>query len=102
MLFGFQLAGEKLVKLSGLPVPGPVAGMAMLFAVLVISPPVLNQLGITDWAARGLALGTAARGIGMARAGQVNEAAGAFAGLAMGLNGVLTAILLPLLWRLLT
>jgi holin-like protein len=36
MLLGFQLAGETLVKLSGLPVPGPVAGMAMLFAVLVI------------------------------------------------------------------
>jgi putative effector of murein hydrolase len=31
----------------------------------------------------------------------VNEAAGAFAELAMGLNGLLTAILLPLLWRLL-
>jgi putative effector of murein hydrolase len=61
---------------------------------------VLNLLGITDWAARGLAIGTAAHGIGTARAVQVNEAAGAFAGLAMGLNGLLTAILLPLLWRL--
>jgi putative effector of murein hydrolase len=32
----------------------------------------------------------------VARALQINETAGAFSGLAMGLNGVLTAILLPL------
>jgi len=31
---------------------------------------------------------------------QVNELAGAFAGLAMGLNALATAILLPVLWRL--
>jgi predicted murein hydrolase (TIGR00659 family) len=88
-----------------------IGGLPSLTAVLVVltgitgamlGPPVLNLLGITDWAARGLAIGTAAHGIGTARAVQVNEAAGAFAGLAMGLNGVLTAILLPLLWRLLT
>ena len=87
-----------------------IGGLPSLTAVLVVltgitgamlGPPVLNLLGITDWAARGLAIGTAAHGIGTARAVQVNEAAGAFAGLAMGLNGVLTAILLPLLWRLL-
>jgi putative effector of murein hydrolase len=40
-------------------------------------------------------------GIGTARAVQVNEAAGAFAGLAMGLNALLTAILFSLLRRLL-
>ncbi|MDP1718450.1 MAG: LrgB family protein, partial [Burkholderiales bacterium] len=41
-------------------------------------------------------------GIGTARAFQVSEEAGAFAGLGMGLNGLLTAILMPLmlaLWR---
>jgi putative effector of murein hydrolase len=31
---------------------------------------------------------------------QINEVAGAFAGLGMGLNGVLTAILLPAIFRL--
>jgi len=30
----------------------------------------------------------------------VNEVAGAFSGLAMGLNALATALLLPLLWRL--
>jgi putative effector of murein hydrolase len=45
----------------------------------------------------------AAHGIGTARAFQVSEQAGAFAGLGMGLNGLTTAILMPLmlvLWRL--
>lgn len=59
-----------------------------------------GALGIRDWAARGLAMGTASHGIGTARALQVNQVAGAFSGLAMGLNALATALLLPLLWRL--
>ncbi len=41
-----QLAGEVLVRLSGLPLPGPVLGMAILFAGLVVRgrvPAALNQ-----------------------------------------------------------
>jgi LrgB-like family len=49
----------------------------------------------------GLTMGIASHGIGTARALQINEVAGAFSGLGMGLNGVLTAILLPLACRLL-
>jgi putative effector of murein hydrolase len=48
----------------------------------------------------GLALGTASHGIGTARALSVNAEAGAFSALAMGLNALGTALLLPLLWRL--
>lgn len=86
-----------------------LGGLPSLTAVLVIltgiigamfGPPLLDLLGIRDWAARGLAIGTASHGIGTARALQVNELAGAFAGLAMGLNALATAILLPLLWHL--
>jgi putative effector of murein hydrolase len=51
---------------------------------------------IHDPAIRGFATGVAAHGIGTARAFQVSEQAGAFAALAMGLNGALTALLLPL------
>ena len=32
----FQCAGEALVRLASLPVPGPVAGMALLFVVLLV------------------------------------------------------------------
>jgi len=51
------------------------------------------------WAARGFALGTAAHGLGAARAMQVNNDAGAYAGLALGLQVVLASLLLPLAFR---
>lgn len=86
-----------------------LGGLPSLTAVLVILTGVLgamlgaytmNGLGVRNWAARGFAMGTASHGLGTARALQVNETAGAFAGLAMGLNALATAVLLPLLWRL--
>ena len=49
---------------------------------------------------RGFALGTAAHGIGAARALQVHPDAGAYAGLALGVQVVLAALLMPLLARL--
>lgn len=52
------------------------------------------------WAARGFALGTTAHGIGAARALHVNADAGAYAGLALGLQVVLAALLMPLVFRL--
>ncbi|WP_299863503.1 LrgB family protein [uncultured Hoeflea sp.] len=107
---------ETLLALAPKSVTAPVAmgiteqlgGLPSLTAVLVIltgilgavvGPIVLNLLKVKDWRARGLALGTASHGIGTARALQVNELAGAFSGLAMGLNALATAILLPVLWR---
>ena len=55
-----------------------------------------DRLRIEDQATRGFALGIASHGIGTARAFQESEQAGAFAALAMGLNGLVTAALLPL------
>ena len=52
------------------------------------------------WIARGFALGTAAHGIGAARALQVNADAGAYAGLALGLQVVLASLLMPLVFKL--
>lgn len=65
----------------------------------MLGPIALNLIGIKDWAARGLAVGTASHGVGTARAIQANELAGAFSGLAMGINALATAILLPLIWH---
>ncbi len=48
-------------------------------------------------AAQGFAIGLTSHGIGTARALQVSEAAGAFSALAMGLNGLATSLLAPLL-----
>jgi putative effector of murein hydrolase len=58
---------------------------------------VLNAVGSKLWWQRGFALGTAAHGIGASRAFSVNLEAGTFASLAMGLHGVLGALLIPLL-----
>ncbi|HJS37535.1 MAG TPA: LrgB family protein [Burkholderiales bacterium] len=99
LLLVYQLIGELLVYLTGLPVPGPVVGMLLLFVTLVARG-ALNALGIHDHAVRGCAVGVAAHGIGTARASQVSEIMGAFAGLAKGLNGLLTAFLFPLLLKL--
>lgn len=66
----------------------------------IIATPLLNALRVRDWRARGFAVGVAAHGIGTARAFQVNETAGAFSGIGMGLNAVLTAIIAPFALRL--
>lgn len=55
----------------------------------------MNGLGITDWRARGFSVGLASHGIGAARAFQVDGTAGAFAGVAMGLNALFTATIVP-------
>ena len=88
-------------RLGGLP--SLTAALVILTGILgsIMGTSILNGLGIKDWAARGVAMGTASHGIGTARALQVNEVAGAFAGLAMGLNALASALLLPLLLKFL-
>jgi predicted murein hydrolase (TIGR00659 family) len=108
---------ETLASLAPKSVTAPVAmgisreigGLPSLTAVMVIltgilgaalGPLVLDLVRVRDWRARGFAIGVAAHGIGTSRALLVNETAGAFSGLAMGLNAIATAILVPLVWRL--
>ncbi|WP_425092820.1 LrgB family protein [Tropicimonas sp. S265A] len=112
--WAFGLRGDVLLSLAPKSATAPVAlgisqaigGLPTLTAVLVILTgiigavfvtPLLNLLRIKDWRARGFATGVAAHGIGTARAFQVNETAGAFAGIGMGVNAVLTAVLAPLI-----
>ena len=56
----------------------------------------MNFTGVTDFRGRGFAAGIAAHGIGTARAFQVDEVAGVFAGIAMSLNALVTSLLVPL------
>ena len=81
-----------------------IGGLPSLTAVLVISAGiigavfgrgVMRRLHVSDHAVHGFAIGIASHGIGTARAFQVSEQAGAFAALAMGLNGLITAVSLP-------
>ncbi len=106
-----SLAPKSATTPIAMGVAEKIGGLPSLTAVLVILTGILgavlatwtlNLLRIRDWRTRGFAIGVAAHGIGTARAFQVNEVAGAFASLAMGLNGLATAALLPLLIRLLS
>jgi predicted murein hydrolase (TIGR00659 family) len=115
--YAFGIRGETLLSIVPKSATAPVAmgvseligGSPTLTAVLVImtgitgaiiATPLLNLLGLKDWRARGFAVGVSAHGIGTARAFQVNEVAGAFAGIGMGMNALLTAVIAPYIVRL--
>ncbi len=104
-----SLAPKSVTTPVAMGVAERLGGLPSLTAAVVIcsgivgaslGPLVLTLCRVTDWRARGLAIGTVSHGIGTARALSVNATAGAFSGLAMGLNALATALLLPLLWHL--
>lgn len=107
------LKGQMLLSMLPKSVTTPIAmgisdqigGSPSLTAVFVILTgivgaaigiPILRMLGLRDPVAKGFALGVGSHGIGTARAFEHSERAGAFSGLAMGFNGALTAVLVPL------
>lgn len=105
-----SLAPKSVTTPIAMGIAAQLGGLPSLTAVLVILTGVLGAIGaqavyarlkITDDAVRGFAIGVASHGIGTARAFQISEQAGAFAALAMGLNGLLSAVLLPWLVPLL-
>ncbi len=66
LIFSCQLAGELLTVGLGLPVPGPVAGMALLFAGLLIHGGVPDGLArVADGLLRHLALLFVPAGVGV-------------------------------------
>jgi putative effector of murein hydrolase len=67
----------------------------------VLLTPLMKAVRVTDPRAIGFAAGTASHGIGTARAFQLGSLEGAFAGIALGLSGLLTALAVPLLFRIL-
>jgi len=66
-----------------------------------IGPAVLNLFRVQHDVARGMALGAAAHGAGVQQALQTNQTQGAMAGLSVGVVGFATAIIAPVLVRLL-
>ncbi|HQC72627.1 MAG TPA: LrgB family protein, partial [Candidatus Competibacteraceae bacterium] len=101
-----SLAPKSVTTPVAMGIAEKIGGLPSLTAVLVIltgvigavaAPALLRGLRIHDDAIKGLAIGVAAHGIGTARAFQISTLAGAFAGLAIGLNALLTAVLVPLL-----
>ncbi len=86
---------------------GGIPALAAVFAVLtglvgaVAGKYVFDALRIAPWPVRGFALGTASHGLGAARAMQVHPDAGAYAALALGVQVLLAAFLMPLVARVL-
>ena len=101
-----SLAPKSVTTPIAMGIAERIGGIPSLTAVMVIFTGILGAIGaryvfdalrLYDPAIRGFAIGVASHGIGTARAFQISEQTGAFAALAMGLNGALTALLLPLL-----
>jgi predicted murein hydrolase (TIGR00659 family) len=91
------IAMELAKSLGGIPSLAAVLVIITgIFGALVVTP-LMKALAIRNDAARGFAVGVASHGIGTARAFQISQVAGTFAGIAMGLNGALTSLLV-LLW----
>ena len=111
------LPGDVLASLAPKSVTAPVAmgvaaqlggipALAAVFAVLtglvgaVSGKYLFDALRIAQPEVRGFALGTASHGIGAARAMQVHPEAGAYAALALGLQAVAAALLMPAVFKL--
>jgi predicted murein hydrolase (TIGR00659 family) len=102
------LAPKSSTAAIAMGIADKIGGDPALTAVLVILTgvtgaivvtPLMNALRLKNYAARGFAAGLASHGIGTARAFQVSPIAGTFAGIALGLNGLLTALLVPVIVR---
>jgi predicted murein hydrolase (TIGR00659 family) len=112
----WALGGERVLLLTLAPksITTPIAmgiaekigGLPSLTAVVVVLTGVsggvcgdfiLKRLKVHDQMARGMAMGMGAHGIGTAHVLQTSQVAGAFAALAMALNGLFTALVLPAL-----
>ncbi|PRY71352.1 LrgB family protein [Halomonas ventosae] len=84
-------------------IPSLAAGLVLLTGSIgcALGPWIFRLLRIKDPVVQGFTLGLAAHGFGTAHAfARLGAVAGAFSGLAMGLTGLLTAFLLPLITRL--
>ena len=78
--------------------PSLAAGMSILTGIIgaITCTWVLDFVRVRDPRARGLATGVAAHGIGTARMLALDAEAGGFAGLGMGLSGILVGVLVPI------
>jgi predicted murein hydrolase (TIGR00659 family) len=111
--FAFAAPDELTLSIAPRSVTTPVAihlseslgGVPAITALIVILTglagatigwPLLQALGFRDPRAKGLAMGVAAHVIGTARVFQIDQLAGAFAGLGMILNALTTAVLIAI------
>lgn len=84
-------------KNGGIPALAAVVVIVVGIFGGLVGPFILEKLGIKSKIARGLALGSAAHGLGTARAMELGTLEGAISGLAIGVMGIMTAILVPVI-----
>lgn len=101
-----SLAPKSVTTPIAIGIAEKIGGIAPLTAALVVltgclgavcGPEFCRLIGVRSSVACGLAVGTASHGIGTARMLEIDPLAGAVSGLAIGLNGLVTAFILPLL-----
>ncbi len=85
---------------GGIPALTAVVVVACGILGSIMGPWLLDRLKIKSKVARGLALGAASHGIGTARALEMGPVEGAISGMAIGLMGIVTAILIPFIEKL--
>ncbi|MFN2257770.1 MAG: LrgB family protein [Desulfuromonadaceae bacterium] len=116
LLFGsdtgliLSMAPKSVTTPIAIGISEKIGGIVPLTAAIVVvtgcfggmvGPTFCRLLGIRDPFAMGLAMGTAAHGLGTGRMLEIDRFGGAMAGLAIGLNGVITAAIIPIFVTLL-
>ncbi len=105
-----SIAPKSVTTAIAIGISEKLGGIPSLTAVFVILTGILgNAIGVEllgvfrvkDRIARGLAMGVSSHGLGTARVILEDELSGAVSGLAMALNGVFTAFVLPYLIQIL-
>lgn len=80
---------------------GGIPALAAAFVAIcgifggLVGPVLLRKIGVKSKIAQGLAMGSASHALGTARAMELGAMQGAFSGLAIGIMGVMTALLIP-------
>jgi len=79
-------------------VPALTAALAIAGGIIaaIVGQTMLRWMRVDDWRAHGLAAGVAGSGVAAAQVAPLSSLAAAFAALGIGLNGLLTAVVVPL------
>lgn len=81
---------------------GGIPALAAAFVVIcgifggLVGPIVIRKLGIQSKIAKGLAMGSASHALGTVRALEMGALEGAISGLAIGIMGIMTSLIMPL------
>jgi len=83
-------------------VPALTAAFVVICGIFggLVGPVILRSIGIKSKIATGLAMGSSAHALGTARAMEIGAVEGAISGLAIGIMGIMTALMIPFAERL--